>query len=411
MDVKITPHVLGGGIRAITSKSAAHRALICAAISRWQGQGETEVRFDDTSEDIEATAKCLEAMREKNSPVVNCGESGSTFRFLLPLALLLCENAEFAGKGRLPERPISDLLNALRANGAEFSAEKIPFRVSGKLKSGEYRLPGNISSQFVSGLLFALPLLDGDSVITLTSRLESIAYVDMTVNMLKKFGVEIIHEADNYTVKGNQKYRSPEVINVESDWSNAAFFLAAGALGESRNGVTMTGLDMNSAQGDKEIVELLKKFGAGVKVCEKSVKVLPGELKGIEIDVSEIPDLLPILAVTGAFAKGKTLLYNAARLRMKESDRLSSVCEMLGNLGAKVEEKPDSLVITGSPGKLNGGTVNGKGDHRIVMSAAICGCFCENEVMIKGAEAVNKSYPRFFEDYAKLGGKYVIGFR
>jgi 3-phosphoshikimate 1-carboxyvinyltransferase len=377
---------LRGKIEAITSKSAAHRALICAFLCG----NSAHISISDTSKDIEATAKCLAAMNNKDSPFINCGESGSTFRFLLPLAAVLCKNAQFHGEGRLPERPIADLLNALRANGAVFSNDKLPFEVSGRLLSGDYTLPGNVSSQFVSGLLFALPLLDGDSVIKLTSPLESKAYADMTVNMLRKFGIDVTMNGDNYIVKGNRAYKSPGEVQVEKDWSNAAFFLSANALSGD---VEVTGLDMDSTQGDKKIVSILKRFKTE---------------SNIRIDVSEIPDLLPILSVVSAFVKGETTLCNAARLRLKESDRLSSVCEMLQGFGVRVIENPDELIITGSEKLHNRMPINGMGDHRIVMSAAICACFCENETIIKGAEAVEKSYPRFFEDLRKLGGEAVV---
>jgi 3-phosphoshikimate 1-carboxyvinyltransferase len=383
MNVKITPSFLNGEIEAITSKSAAHRALICAFLC----EKKTEIKIENTSKDIEVTIACLEAMKRK-SAVINCAESGSTFRFLLPLAAVLCSNSQFVGEGRLPERPIADLLATLRENGMIFSNEKLPFKVSGKLKSGEFLLPGNVSSQFVSGLLFALPLLKGESVIRLTSPLESRGYADMTVNMLRNFGIEIVEKGDCYFIKGSQKFISAEEINIEKDWSNAAFYLAANSLGADIN---VTGLDINSAQGDKEIVSILKRFKLE---------------SNIEIDVSEIPDLLPILAVVGAFAKGETLLYNAARLRMKESDRLSAVREMLQNFGVKVEEKADSLIIKG--GVLRGGIIDSKNDHRIVMSAAIAACFCDGETIIKDAQAMEKSYPQFFEDFAKLGGKYCV---
>ncbi|MDR2558981.1 MAG: 3-phosphoshikimate 1-carboxyvinyltransferase [Oscillospiraceae bacterium] len=384
MNIKITPRKLAGEIAAITSKSAAHRALICAFLCKEK----PEIKIENTSKDIEATLACLEAMKNKSAPLINCGESGSTFRFLLPLAAHLCENAKFIGEGRLPQRPIEDLLDALRANGVNFSSEKLPFTVSGKLQGGKFVLPGNVSSQFVSGLLFVLPLLNGDSEIKLTTPLESKSYADMTVDMLRKFGIEIIEKNNYYEVKCNQIYKSPKIIEVEKDWSNAAFFLSANALGAD---IKITGLDINSVQGDKEIVSILKRF------------MESEDLRGVGIDVSEIPDLLPILAVVAAFAKGETVLYNAARLRLKESDRLSAVSEMLKIFGAEVEEKSDSLIISG--GKLKGGIVDSAGDHRIVMSAAICGCFCEGETIIKGAEAVEKSYPNFFEDFAKLGGK------
>jgi 3-phosphoshikimate 1-carboxyvinyltransferase len=377
MNMKISPQKLSGEIEAITSKSAAHRALICAFLC-----GQETVKIDNTSNDIEATINCLSAMKDKKQPVINCRESGSTFRFLLPLSVVLCDNAKFIGEGRLPERPIADLLNALKINGAEFSSDILPFEVSGKLRSGEYVLPGNVSSQFVSGLLFALPLLDGDSIIRLTSRLESKAYADITVNMLRNFGVEITEENNNYIIKGKQTYKAPKVINVEKDWSNAAFFLAAG--------VKVTGLDLNSAQGDREIVNILKQFETE---------------KNLEIDVSEIPDLLPILAVSAAVSQGKTILYNAARLRLKESDRLSAVSEMLNNFNVSVIEETDRLIITGGRKLRNIKPIDSKGDHRIVMSAAICACYCENETIINNAEAVEKSYPKFFEDFRKLGGE------
>ncbi|MCL2638927.1 MAG: 3-phosphoshikimate 1-carboxyvinyltransferase [Oscillospiraceae bacterium] len=383
MKIKITPRKLSGEIAAITSKSAAHRALICAFLCEEKPQ----IKIENTSKDIEATLACLGAMNEKN-PLLDCRDCGATFRLLLPLAAHLCEGARFVGEGRLPERPIEDLLDTLRANGVKFSADKLPFTVSGELKSGEFILPGNVSSQFVSGLLFALPLLDGDSVIKLISPLESKGYVDMTINSLKEFGVKIEQKENCYVVKGGQKFISPKEINIEKDWSNAAFFLAADAIGGD---VKVTGLDIKSSQRDKEIVSILKQFQ------------LQSELRGIEIDVSQISDLVPILAVVGAFARGETVLYNAARLRMKECDRLSGVCEMLQNLGAKVEEKADSLIITG--GALKGGIVDSKNDHRIVMAAVICGSFCEGETIINGAEAVEKSYPKFFEDFVKLGGK------
>ncbi|MCL1824062.1 MAG: 3-phosphoshikimate 1-carboxyvinyltransferase [Oscillospiraceae bacterium] len=408
MDVKIIPRKLSGEVAAITSKSAAHRALICAALCREPA----EVKIKDTSKDIEATKNCLEAMKNKNSPLLDCRDCGATFRLLLPLSVNLCNNARFTGEGKLPERPILDLLKTLRSNGAEFSADKLPFTASGKLKSGEFVLPGNISSQFVSGLLFALPLLDGGSVITLTSPLESKAYADMTLNMLKDFGVEIIESENQYKIKGGQKYKPPAIISVENDWSNAAFWLAAGALekGIKTSGLKVTGLNINSAQSDKKIVKLLRQFCAAVNVNQdkNTVTVFADDLKDTEIDVSEITDLVPVLAVLGACANGKTVLYNGARLRLKECDRISSVREMLRALGAEAEETADSLIIYGDGKKLRGGIIDGKNDHRIIMAAAICTCFCENEVIIKGAEAAEKSYPRFFEDYKSLGGEVHV---
>ena len=412
MNVTITPARLHGTVNAIPSKSAAHRLLICAALA----DRPTKLLLSGTSADINSTISCLEAMGAKveqqedgcvitpivpsaQTPLLDCGESGSTLRFLIPVALAVCGSAGFTGRGRLPQRPIGHLTAALTANGAEFSSETLPLTVSGELKSGTYTLPGNVSSQYITGLLFALPLLEGDSVIALTTKLESSAYIDMTLSALKIFGIKIEQKPEGYFIPGGQKYRSPGTVRVEGDWSNAAFYLAAGAIGES---CTVAGLDMQSGQGDRAIADILKQFGAKVETGEDSVTVSPGDMHGITVDISEIPDLLPILAVTAAFARGESRFINGARLRIKECDRLSAVNDILSRLGADVEEGEDWLAVRG--GSLTGGCVDSYNDHRIVMSAAIAAIGCASEVTITDAAAANKSYPAFFDDYESLGG-------
>ena len=412
MIARITPAPLGGTIPAIASKSDAHRLLILAALS----QGETRLKMEQRSEDIDATIGCLRTLgalieilpdgvvvrgieHPNDNPLLDCGESGSTFRFLLPVAAALCEHVRFTGSGRLPERPIGELMRVMQSRGVAFSDERLPFSTTGKLTGGDFALPGNVSSQYLTGLLLALPTLKNDSTITLTTHLESAAYVDITLHALKRFGVRVRFQNGVYAVSGGQAIQSPGMLHVDGDWSNAAFFLAAGALG---NPVCMTGLDLDSPQGDKAILTALRKFGALVETTTDAISVSPAKLAGCVIDVGETPDMLPILAVLGACAAGETRLVNAARLRLKESDRLASVSAMLRALGGIVEELPDALVITG--GALAGGTVDSCRDHRIAMSAAIAAIRCANEVSILGADAVNKSYPAFYTDYNQLGG-------
>ncbi|NLI52974.1 MAG: 3-phosphoshikimate 1-carboxyvinyltransferase [Clostridiales bacterium] len=412
MNVSMMPAPLNGTISAIASKSDAHRLLILAALSR----GETRLVMERRSEDIDATIGCLRALgaqlspesggvlvrgieQAAKNPLLDCKESGSTFRFLLPVAAALCDRARFTGGGRLPERPVGELMRAMEEHGVSFSADRLPFTTSGRLNGGDYALPGNVSSQYLTGLLLALPLLKELSRITLTTRLESAAYVDITLHALTRFGAEVREAKGVYSISGGQAIVSPGELRVDGDWSNAAFFLAAGALGAP---VRVTGLDLGSPQGDKAILDALLAFGAPVEASSGSVAVSPAPLKGCEIDVGDTPDLLPVLAVLGAAAEGETLLVNAARLRLKESDRLASVSAMLRALGGSVTELPDALIVRGA--KLTGGAVESARDHRIAMAAAIASVCCKGEVTILGADAVNKSYPTFFEDFNRLGG-------
>lgn len=400
MNVTLKPSKLSGSVSAIGSKSDIHRILICAALS----DSDTDIILNGSmtterlSEDIKATISCLLALGAKIttdgsihvSPIkatpsasLDCRESGSTLRFMLPVAAAICASASFTGSGRLPSRPISDLLEAMKSGGVSFSAPALPFETSGKLCPGKYSLPGNVSSQYITGLLLALAALDGESEIILTSTLQSAAYIDITISSMKKFGVEVIKTSTGYKIPANSKYKSPGTVVADGDWSNAAFFLALENLGHS---VLVKNLTNESPQGDKAICEELKAIKNGNAV----------------ISLKEIPDLLPIMAVAASFGPTVTEFVDGARLRIKESDRLTSVCNMINDLGGKAEEKDEGLLVYPVP--LVGGQVDSVNDHRIVMAASIAASSCKNEVTILGAEAVNKSYPTFFDDYKMLGG-------
>lgn len=415
---QIEPSLLGGSIPAIVSKSDAHRLLICAALA----DAPTRLRLSSRSEDIEATLRCLIALGARaekleadlfqiypladvNGPcLLDCGESGSTLRFLLPLAAALRRDIRFIGHGRLPSRPLEPLLSRLIACDAQISGSALPLETHGGLRGGDFLLPGDVSSQYISGLLFALPLLPEESRILLTTAPQSRPYIEMTLACLRRFGICIRDLENGWQIPGGQRYRSPREVTAEGDWSNAAFWLCAGALGKK---ITVTNLSQNSLQGDRQIVSLLRRFGAEVTQTAAETTVCPAPLKGIAIDASQIPDLVPVLSVVACAAEGQTEIYNAGRLRLKESDRLSAISGQLQALGGRVIESQDSLLIKGCP--LVGGKVSGYHDHRMVMAAAIAALRCSGAVQIDGAEAVQKSYPGFFEDYERLGGhSYVI---
>jgi 3-phosphoshikimate 1-carboxyvinyltransferase len=424
LNIRIVKPVQGGTIKAIASKSAAHRLLICASLA----DNETFIRCQERSQDIDATAHCLESLfaviryeddgffvtpinKTKNPEKersANCGESGSTLRFLLPVCGALGMKVRFNMGGRLPARPLTGLYEEMKSKGCTLSEQgRSPLTLGGKLKNGKYSLPGNISSQFISGLLFALPLLEGDSAICVTGNLESRPYVNMTLDALRLFGINVQEEEKpqlTFRLIGGQTYLSPKNVQTEGDWSNAAFWLCAGAIGKSA--VTCTGLNLDSRQGDRAIAELLKKFGARVSVDSSTITVSPDELKGIEIDAENTPDLVPVLAAVASTARGETIIKGAGRLRLKESDRLRTIAVSLSELGADVKETDDGLVIQGK-NKLQGGVTQSFGDHRIAMAAAVLSGACTNPVTIQNAEAVNKSYPAFFDDFhITLGGIY-----
>lgn len=407
---------LSGEIPAIASKSYAHRLLMAAALA----DRPTTVRCATVSDDILATARVLTAMGasvERTDegfvvepistcpvgPTLDCGESGTTERFILPIACALGLDAAVTGSGRLPERPLSPLYEELQAHGIDLSPQGVfPLHARGRLPAGDYSLAADVSSQFIGGLLFALSVVPGKSTLTLTGRIESAPYIDMTLDVLALFGASITRTDDGrrFEIEGRTRLASPGAAAVEGDWSNAAFWLCAGALGR---GVTLTGLRADSRQGDRAVADILKAFGADVSPTEGAVTVRPGTLNGMTVDAAQIPDLVPVLAVVAAFAEGETRFLNAGRLRIKESDRLKTTRELLERLGADVDELPDGLVVRGR-GTLAGGECDGANDHRIVMSAAVAGARTQHPVVIRGAQAVRKSYPGFFDDFARLGG-------
>ena len=393
MDITIQPSSLCGTIRAIPSKSQAHRLMICAAFS----DGSTYLECPQTNADIEATADCLNALgadikRTEDGYIINpvkaipgkamldCGESGSTLRFLLPVACALGVEATFKMQGRLPYRPLSPLWEELERMGCNLSRpSETTILTKGKLQSGDFSLSGKVSSQFITGLLFAAALLDGTSRISITDRLESKSYVVMTQLALTTFGVN----SDNYCVKGRFPFRSPGKLTVEGDWSNGAFWLAAQALG---NPLSVSNLDTNSPQGDRASAKILAEFK-----------------EHITVSAADIPDLVPILAIV-AGAKNGAVFTDIARLRLKESDRVASVCNMLNALGTKAIADENTLTVF--PGQYHSCTIDAVNDHRIAMSAAIAATVADGPITILGAECVSKSYPAFWQDYKELGGKY-----
>lgn len=392
-EVYVGPSQLRGRIKPPPSKSMAHRVLIAAALA--QGCVEDVGKWGLTgelSQDLKATQSCLEELLAPNpDPVLDCGESGSTLRFLLPLAAALGRSALFVGKDSLARRPLREYAEILGPRGVrlEFAGEQnLPVKVGGKLQSGVFQVPGHISSQYITGLMLALPLLEGDSTIVLTTPLQSAPYVEMTQAVLDLFGIVVRPAAAGWVVPGRQKYVLPEELELEADYSQAAFWLAAKSLGHA---LEVEGLSVKSVQGDREIIPLLEEMGSWK----------PGEER--RIDAAQIPDLVPILAVVALARPGVTILENAQRLRFKESDRLLSTAEMLGSMGAKIAATTDSLLIHGGE-QLTGGEVDAHNDHRIAMAAAIAALNSRNGATIMGADAVGKSYPGFFQELQRLGG-------
>ncbi len=399
MDIKITPSKLCGSVNVPSSKSFAHRQIICAALS----DGKSVVSNVSVSQDIEATVRAMNALgadltingytvtanpfkgvADTNMPInIDCGESGSTLRFIIPVAAALGVNATFTGRGKLPVRPLTPYVTELSKSGIDFGGYNgtLPMTISGKLRSGRFEIAGDISSQFITGLIFGLSLTDGRSEIILTSRLQSKPYVDITVESLKMFGVQVKETANGYEISGGQGFKACNCA-VEGDFSQAAFFYAANALGSS---IEMPNMPKHSVQGDSVIRN----------VC--------GNRTAFELDCSDVPDIVPIMSVFASALKGTTSFKNVGRLRIKESDRIETTIGLLKSLGGNAWCDNDTLFVEGV-GKLRGGTVDSHNDHRIAMSAAIAATICNGDVIIKDAGCVKKSYPSFFEDYNELGG-------
>ena len=383
MDITITPGRLSGSVAAIPSKSQAHRLLICAAFSNH----ETTLVCPETNRDIEATADCLRALGAKidrtndgysidpvnklpGPAVLDCCESGSTLRFMLPIAGALGVDATFQMAGRLPQRPLSPLWEEMERMGCTLSRPTSDtIRCQGKLKSGEYTIDGGVSSQFITGLLFALCLMEGKSSLNITGKVESKPYIDLTKKAISLFGGRI----------GGRGFHTPGYVTVEGDWSNGAFWLAAKALG---NDLNVSNLDPKSPQGDRAVADILPKLK-----------------ENITISAADIPDLVPVLSVSAAARQG-AVFTDIQRLRIKESDRVASTIAMIEGLGGKAMASEDVLTIFGTG--LIGGTVDAMNDHRIAMAAAIAATVCKAPVTILGAECVKKSYPKFWEEYERL---------
>lgn len=405
--VKITPKKICGKVCVPPSKSAAHRAVLCAALS----SGVSEISNLSYSQDILATLKAAECLgakaatngttatiegmckgKELNNILIDCNESGSTLRFIIPIALAIGGSFSVTGRGRLLERPLDDYYRIFDKQGILYKKEDGRIYFEGKLTGGVYELSGNVSSQYITGLLFALPLLSSDSEIVITTPLESAGYINMTLEALSRFGIEIKASDDlrHYYIKGNQEYK-PCNYTVEGDYSQAAFFYVANAIG---NDIEIEGLSKTSTQGDKAILDVIETM--------KNVK------NERTIDVSQIPDLVPIMAVLATQTEGITHIVGAARLRIKESDRLAAVTQELTKLGAGIKEYDDSITVYGKT-QLHGGVTDSHNDHRIAMSLAVASTVASGEVVIIGADSVRKSYADFWDRYCELGGNVEDG--
>ncbi len=433
MDIRITGAPTGGTVKAIPSKSAAHRVMIAAALS---GIDLTPY-CEGLSQDITATKVCLQTMascigerRNASAARLLCGESGSTLRFLIPVCGVLGMDADFVCEGRLADRPMEPFLTALSEHGCSVTGRD-PKMLRGRLKGGDFRLPGNISSQYVTGLLMALPLAEEDSRIIVEGSLQSRPYIDLTLQVLAKAGISTDESREGtdtvFRIRGGQKYQLPqqELEHIEGDWSNGAFWITMDAMirrlgpgpAEETPVIRCAGLDPGSVQGDRAILEVIERLQSADEMLRfrddrpaggssARLDISPGGRGGfVELDVADIPDLVPIIS---AFACGRprgavTHIANAQRLRYKESDRLKAVTEVLTALGADITEESAGLMIRGTA-TLRGGQIDAFRDHRIAMMAAAAACIAADDIVIRGAEAVNKSYPGFFDDYQRLGG-------
>ncbi|WP_314292468.1 3-phosphoshikimate 1-carboxyvinyltransferase [Leptotrichia massiliensis] len=425
MKIKIKPSVLNGTIEIPPSKSYSHRAVIAAALAENSRKSKIDnlkfsvdiITTTDIMENWGAKIKRFESALEiigndgkvvPKDKYVQCNESGSTIRFLIPIGITDENELVFDGKGKLVDRPLDSYYRIFDKQGIFYKNEngKLPLTVNGKLKAGNYEIDGNISSQFITGLLYALPLLDGDSKLTINKNLESKGYVDLTLEILKLAGIEIMNnDYKSFDIRGNQTYK-PFDYTVEGDYSQVAFWIVAGIISANKdNEIKCLHVNKNSLQGDREIIEIAQRMGAKLEISDDYVIVKPSKTKGTVIDISQCPDIGPILTVLGALSEGETRIINGERLRIKESDRITSIKTELNKLGANVTEEGDSLIIQGVENFNGGVTVNSWNDHRIAMSLAIASTRCEKEIILEEAESVRKSYPHFWDDFVKMGGE------
>ena len=425
MKIKIRPGKLNGTIEIPPSKSYSHRAVIAAALAENEKKSKIDnLKFsvdittttdimENWGAEIERFESALEIIGNGGKVVpkdkyVQCNESGSTIRFLIPIGITSENELVFDGKGKLVDRPLDSYYKIFKEQGLKYetTGRKLPLTVNGKLKPGNYEIDGNISSQFITGLLYALPLLNGDSKLTINKNLESKGYIDLTLEILKLAGIEIVNnDYKSFDIKGNQIYR-PFDYTVEGDYSQVAFWIVAGIISANRdNEVKCLHVNKNSLQGDREIIEIVTRMGANLEIFDDYVIVKPSKTKGTVIDISQCPDIGPILTVLAALSEGETRIINGERLRIKESDRITSIKTELNKLGGNVSEEGDSLIIQGVEGFRGGVTVNAWNDHRIAMSLAVASTRCEKEIILEEAESVRKSYPHFWDDFVKMGGE------
>lgn len=420
MKVLIRPKKLSGNIDVVPSKSYSHRAIIAASLA----EGTSVIKNVMFSNDILRTIECCKEFGaqieifdnyliihgtseiKRISGKVNAGESGSTIRFMIPIMLLNSSEMEFSGENHLNKRPLDsyfEIFDKLNISYSHPENEYMPLKTCGGLKPTIYEMRGDVSSQFISGLLFALPLLDGDSTIRITTKLESKSYIDLTLDILKRFNINIINNNyEEFFVPGNQKYQ-PCDYTVEGDFSQAAFFLVMGALG---NDINLGCMNLESLQGDRKIIGDIEALGGKVITSDNQIKAIPCNLSGNVIDFSNSPDLGPVLSILASLCSGDTKFINAARLRIKECDRITCVKEELLKLGAIVSESEDEMYFTGVD-SLNGSLeLYTHNDHRIAMSLAVASTVCRGPLLINGAECVKKSYPHFWDDFRKLGGDF-----
>lgn len=408
--------ILQGKVTPPPSKSQAHRLLICAAL----GVAPCTIACSGVNDDIMATMRCLNALGASitydngvfavvpinpvKGATLDCGESGSTLRFLMSVAAVLGADATFVGGGKLPQRPMGDLCNVLAEHGMSFvrhSADELPVTCSGTLCGGKFILPGNISSQYLTGLLFALPLANEDSEIEVTGVMTSASYIAMTLDVLNIAGIKIEQQGNLFKIKGRQQYNMPSAITVEGDWSSAAFWVVAGVTG--KNPIAVDGMNKSSLQGDSKVIDHLRLMGAFIEIGDNDVVAMPSQLFGAELDCTDTPDLLPILSVAAAVAHGTTVFTGVGRLRFKESDRLEAMRQVLASFGIASQIGEDTFTVFGGE-PVASGVVNSFGDHRIAMSAAIMSCVAKGITTINNSNCVAKSYPTFFDDFAMLGG-------